>query len=219
MLDDRPDSQYMVVTATNIRIYCFLVDLPVGHFNHNLPRPVVHRKYIEDVYPPSQDNLCLLRCIVKAMMMRPEECLADREKRVKLMWFIFKASQIKKVKSDSVILDHRQGLLEDDHDYLYNEVLDYTDLLREHPPTHKWGRDEVQASLKTMTGVRIEEVQEVENLFDLHIDIFTLKDIEQKGKHQKTASTEVRLSDRPSDRTVNLLICLYEDMTCPITCW
>ena len=30
MLDDGPDSQYMVVTATNIRIYCFLVDLPVG---------------------------------------------------------------------------------------------------------------------------------------------------------------------------------------------
>ena len=26
MLDDRPDSQYMVVAATNIRIYCFLVD-------------------------------------------------------------------------------------------------------------------------------------------------------------------------------------------------
>ena len=85
MLDDRPDSQYMVVTATNIRMYCYLVDLPVGHFNYNLPREILLNQNLEDVMPPSRDNLCLFRCIVKKC--RPEESQADRERRVKLMWF------------------------------------------------------------------------------------------------------------------------------------
>ena len=31
MLNDRPDSGHMVVAAINLRIYSFLVDLPVGH--------------------------------------------------------------------------------------------------------------------------------------------------------------------------------------------
>ena len=31
MLNDRPYPDYMVVAATNNRVYCFLVNLPVGH--------------------------------------------------------------------------------------------------------------------------------------------------------------------------------------------
>ena len=53
MMNDRPDSDYMVVAATNIRIYCFLVDMPVEHFNlEDIPRSVTRRHYIEDVMPP-----------------------------------------------------------------------------------------------------------------------------------------------------------------------
>ena len=101
MLDDRPDSQYMVVTATNIRMYCFLVDLPVGH---KITSVVYKIPYILDVTPYSDDNLCLFRCIVRNF--RPEDSENDREIRVILMWRIFKASQFLNVKSDSVILDH-----------------------------------------------------------------------------------------------------------------
>ena len=79
MINDRPESDYMAVAPTNIRIYCFLVDLPVGHFNYTIPRSMTHGNYIEDVLPPSRDNLCLFRCIVK--QFRPEESLADHEKR------------------------------------------------------------------------------------------------------------------------------------------
>ena len=98
MLDDRPDSQYMVVTATNIRMYCYLVDLPVGHFNYNLPGEIAWRTYVEDVMPPSRVKLCLFCCIVKKC--RPQEDQADRKHRVKLMWIILKASQIKPVSLD-----------------------------------------------------------------------------------------------------------------------
>ena len=101
MLDDRPDSQYMVVTATNIRMYCFLVDLPVGH---KITSVVYKIPYILDVTPQADDNLCLFRCIVRSF--RPEDSENDREIRVILMWRIFKASQFLNVKSDSVILDH-----------------------------------------------------------------------------------------------------------------
>ena len=204
MMDDRPDSQFMVVAATNIRFYCFLVDLPVGHYNYHLPKNVVHRKYIEDIYPPSQDNLCLFRCIVKGM--RPQECLADREKRVKLMWRIFKASQIKPVSSDSIIKYHRQVYLEDDLDYLYQDILDYKDLMRELPADHKWGAEQIQSALNTMTGVTLKELDQVESLFNLHVDVFTLKDNDNKNLKQKTVATSVRLSDKPSDYTVSLLI-------------
>ena len=73
----------MVVAATNIRIYRFLVDLPVGHYQMTLPPGVTNRPYLEDVYPHKQDNLCLFRCIVK--QLKPQECQVDHEKRVKLM--------------------------------------------------------------------------------------------------------------------------------------
>ena len=52
------------------------------------------------------------------------ECQEDRERRVTLMWLIFQASKYEEVKSDSVNLDHRQVILDNDIDYLYNEVLD-----------------------------------------------------------------------------------------------
>ena len=212
MINDRPESDYMVVAPTNIRIYCFLVDLPVGHFNYTLPRSITCRNYIEDVLPPSRDNLCLFRCIVK--QFRPEESLADREKRVKLMWLIFKASQFSEVKSDSVILNHRQLLLENDITYLYEEVFDYKDLLRVLPPEHKWGGEDVQTALKTMTGIHLEELKHVEDLFSLHIDVFGLKEVTKKtkGSTHKTSATVVRLSDRPSDRAVNLLLYMENDM-------
>ena len=96
-------------------------------------------------------------------------------------------------------------------------MLDYQDLLRELPPEHKWGGEEVQTALKNMTGVKIDKLKEVEEIFDLHIDVFALRDLtsvekKSKGNNQKTAGTVVRLSDRPSDRAVNLLICLDTDM-------
>ena len=217
MINDRPESDYMVVAPTNIRIYCFLVDLPVGHFNfEDIPRSITRRNYIEDVLPPSRDNLCLFRCIVK--QFRPEESLADREKRVKLMWLIFKASQFSEVKSDSVILNHRQLLLENDITYLYEEVFDYKDLLRVLPPEHKWGGEDVQTALNTMTGVTIDDLKQVETLFDLHIDVFALREStstdKKKGSTEKTCATVVRLSDRPVDRAVNLLIC-FQDSNMP----
>ena len=70
-----------------------------------------------------------------------------------------------------------------------------------------------------MTGVKIEELNEVEKLFDLHIDVFALRDLttlekKNKGKNQKTSATVLRLSDRPSDRAVNLLIC-FQDTDMP----
>ena len=58
-----------------------------------------------------------------------------------------------------------------------------------------------------MTGVNLEELKEVEDLFSLHIDVFGLKENnKRRGKTQKTSATVVRLSDRLSDRAVNLLI-------------
>ena len=213
MMDDRPDSQFMVVAATNIRFYCFLVDLPVGHFNYHIPQNVLKRTYIEDVYPPSQENLCLFRCIVKGM--RPQECLADREKRVKLMWRIFKASHIKPVSSDSVIKYHRQVYLEDDLDYLYQDILDYSDLMRELPPDHKWGGQEVQTALNNMTGVTLKELDQVEVFFNLHIDVFTLKDNDEKvtkKRNQQTVATSVRLSDKPTEYSISLLIVTEDNM-------
>ena len=149
MINDRPDSDYMVVAPTNIRIYCFLVDLPVGR---RTSPGINKRPYIQDAFPEDgEDNLCLFRCIVQ--QLKPFESQEDRERRVKLMWLIFQASKYAEVKSDSVILDHRQVMLDNDIDYLYNEVFDYTDLLRELPPEHKFGGDEVQTALRTMTGV------------------------------------------------------------------
>ena len=78
MVNDRPDSDYMVVAPTNIRIYCFLVDLPVGH---RASPGINKRPYIEDVFPlDGKDNLCLFRCIVK--QLKPFESQEDRERRV-----------------------------------------------------------------------------------------------------------------------------------------
>ena len=203
MINDRPDSEYMVVAPTNIRIYCFLVDLPVG---------INKRPYIEDVFLQNgKDNLCLFRCIVK--QLKPVESQEDRERTVKLMWLIFQASKYAEAKSDSVILDHRQVMLDNDIDYLYNEVFDYQDLLRELDPEHKFGGEEVQSTLKNMTGVNLEEFKEVEDLFSAHIDVFGLKEIEKnkRGKNKKTSATVVRLSDRPSDREVNILLDIGEE--------
>ena len=213
ILDDRPDSDYMLVAATNIRIYCFLVDLPVGHTQRwGTPRTITSRPYVEDVYLHTDDNLCLFRCIIKHF--NPFESQENRERRVKLMWLIFQASKFGNVKSDSVILDHRQVMVDNDIDYLYNEVLDYSDLLRELPPEHKWGGEQVQTALKTMTGVHLEELKHVEDLFSLHIDVFGLKEVTKKtkGSTHKTSATVVRLSDRPSDRAVNLLLYMENDM-------
>ena len=101
------------------------------------------------------------------------------------MWLIFKASQIKNVQSDSVIKDHRQVIVENDLEYLYHEVLDYQDLLRELPPEHKWGGEEVQTALKNMTGVKIDELNKVQEIFDLHIDVFALRDLTSVEKRVK----------------------------------
>ena len=204
MLDDRPDSLYMVVTTTNIRIYCFLVDLPVG----NTPCAAIYKRqtYIEDVEPTNvNDNLCLFRCLVKKF--RPLENQEEREIRVQLMWRIFQAAKYKEVKSDSVIKDHRQVYLQNDLDYLINEIVDYTDLLNQNlPATNQWAEPEIQQAIHNMSGVMLDELSKVEELFDLHIDVFDLKEVEKKGKTQKTAANVVRLSERPSDRAVDLLL-------------
>ena len=84
MLNDGPDSEYMVVAATNIRIYCFLVDMPVGHTQGwGTPRNITSRPYVEDVHPHLDDNLCLFRCILKKL--RPLENEENRELRVRLI--------------------------------------------------------------------------------------------------------------------------------------
>ena len=82
-------------------------------------------------------------------------------------------------------------------------MFDYQDLLRELPPEHKFGSEEVQTALKNMTGVNLEELKDVEDLFSLHIDVFGLKEIEnnkRRGKTQKTSATVVRLSERQSEQ-------------------
>ena len=109
------------------------------------------------------------------------------------MWLIFQASKYAEVKSDSVILDHRQVMLDNDIDYLYHEVFDYTDLLRELPPEHKFGGDEVQTALKTMTGVPLEDLKQIETIFNLHIDVFGLKEIETADKSKKKGTTQKKL--------------------------
>ena len=91
IINDRPESDYKVVAATNIRIYCFLVDLPVGKKQYIQ----ANRPYIQEVNPHN-DNLCLFRCIVKKH--KPLENEEDRELRVQLMWRIFKASNFSEVK-------------------------------------------------------------------------------------------------------------------------
>ena len=64
--------------------------------------------------------------------------------------------------------------MENDITYLYEEVFDYKDLLRVLPPEHKWGGEDVQTALNTMTGVTIDDLKQVETLFDPHIDVFAL---------------------------------------------
>ena len=95
----------------------------MGHYCYKLPQSIAQRQYLEDVYPPSRDNLCLFRCIVK--QFRPQENLQDREKRVKLMWAIFKVSSFQNVDSESVIKDHRQVICENELEYLYNLIEEY----------------------------------------------------------------------------------------------
>ena len=205
MINDRPESDYMVVAATNIRIYCFLVDLPMGKRQYIQ----ANRPYIQDVNPHN-DNLCLFRCIVKKH--RPLENEEDRELRVQLMWRIFKASNFLEVKSDSVIKDHRQVIVENDIDYLLNDIVDYKDLLNQQlPADNKWGALEIQNAIKDMSGVLLEELQRVEEIFDLHIDVFGIREVthtkdKKTGSNQKTCATVVRLSDRPSDRSVDILM-------------
>ena len=144
-------------------------------------------------------------CIVKKF--RPLENQEEREIRVQLMWRIFQAAKYKEVKSDSVIKDHRQVYLQNDLDYLINEIVDYTDLLNQNlPATNQWAEPEIQQAIHNMSGVMLDELSKVEELFDLHIDVFDLKEVEKKGKTQKTAANVVRLSERPSDRAVDLLL-------------
>ena len=204
MLDDRPDSQYMVVAATNIRIYCFFIDIPIGRrYSVNYKRP-----YIEDVSPNSDDNMCLFHCILKKL--RPMDNEEDMELRVQLMWRIFTASKFQEVKSDSVIQDHRQVIIEDDLDYILTEIVDYNDLLNQQlPPTNQWATPEIQNAINDMRGVTMDELPKVEELFDLHIDIFGIRDGTPNDKmkgNQKTVATVIRLSDRRTDRSVELLL-------------
>ena len=176
MINDRPESDYMTVAPTNIRIYCFLVDLPVGKRQYIQ----ANRPYIQNVNPHN-DNLCLFRCIVKKH--RPLENEEDRELRVQLMWRIFKASNFLEVKSDSVIKDHRQVIVENDIDYLLNDIVDYKDLLNQQlPADNKWARLEIQNAIKDMSGVLLEELQRVEEIFDLHIDVFGMREVTQNDK-------------------------------------
>ena len=208
MMDDRPDSQFMVVAATNIRFYCFLVDLPVGDRRYSV---TYKRPYIEDVGPmkhQANDNLCLFRCILKKL--RPLENEEDRKLRVNLMWRIFRASHFSEVKSDSIIKDHRQVIMDDDLDYVSTEIVDYNDLLNQQLPTdNQWAAANIQEAIHDMRGVMLEELNKIENLFDLHIDVFALRDgtpdDKMKGT-QKTVATVIRLSDRQTDRSVSLLL-------------
>ena len=172
MLDDGPDSDYMLVAVTNIRIYCFLVDLSVGKSEYI---QINRRPYIEDVDEHADDNLCLFKCIVKKHRNLENE--EDRELRVNLMWRILKASNFIDVKSDSVIKDHRQVIIENDLDYLLNDIVDYKDLLNEDlPADNQWAAPEIQNSIHNMSGVLLEELNKVEQIFYLHIDVFGLRD-------------------------------------------
>ena len=127
------------------------------------------------------------------------------------MWRILKASNFIEVKSDSVIKDHRQVIIEDDLDYLLNDIVDYKDLLNEDlPADNQWAAPEIQNSIHNMSGVLLEELNKVEQIFDLHIDVFGLRDVTKNDKKtsstQKSCVTVVRLSDRPSDRSVDILM-------------
>ena len=65
-----------------------------------------------------------------------------------------------------------------------------------------------------MTGVTLKELDQVEVLFDLHVDVFTLTDNDEKitkKRNQQTVVTSVRLLDRPSDYTVSLMIVFEEE--------
>ena len=95
------------------------------------------------------------------------------------MWFIFKGSAFKHVDSESVIKDNCQVICDDEVEYLYNDIQDYKDLMRQDlPPEHKWGEVEVQ----DMKGITLEELDIVEKLFDLHIDGFALRDATTQDK-------------------------------------
>ena len=75
------------------------------------------------------------------------------------------------MKSDSVIKDHRQVIIEDDLDYLLNDIVDYKDLLNEDlPADNQWAGPEIQNSIHNMSGVLLEELNKVEQIFNLHID-------------------------------------------------
>ena len=68
----------------------------------------------------------------------------------------------------------------------------------------------MQTVLKTMTGVTLEELNEVEELFHVHINLFSLKDIPNRKGKNKTYANVVRLSDKQSDQSVNLLVHVNE---------
>ena len=61
-----------------------------------------------------------------------------------------------------------------------------------------------------MSGVLLEELQRVEEIFDLYIDVFGMREVTPKdkkmGSNQKSCATVVRLSYRPSDRSVDILM-------------
>ena len=106
------------------------------------------------------------------------------------MWLIFKASQFSEVKSDSVILNHRELLLQNYITYFYEELFDFKDLLRVLPSEHKWGGEDGQTALNIMTGVTIDDLKQVETLFDLHIDVFALRESTSTDKNKKKGSNE-----------------------------
>ena len=61
----------------------------------------------------------------------------------------------------------------------------------------------------------LEELKRVEEIFDVHIDVFGLRELtgndKNRGGRNKTRATVVRLSDRPSDRSVALLLEIDEN--------
>ena len=103
---------------------------------------------------------------------------------MKLMWAIFKGSSYNNVVYESVIRNHRQLICDDEVDYLYNVMQDCKDLMRSEylPPEHKWGWVEVQQALQNIKGVTLEELDRVEQLFDLCINVFGLRDVTKEDK-------------------------------------
>ena len=106
--------------------------------------------------------------------------------------------------------------MSNDLDYLLNEIVDYKDLLNQQlPADNQWAAPLIQNVFHDMKGVTLEELKKVEEIFNLHIDVFALRELtgndKNRGGTNKTPATVVRLSDRPSDRSVSLLLKIDEN--------